>query len=434
MLDNVSSYEAETALLNIITTQPEMAFEVQHIKPHMFSSLSHTRLFDLVMKLVANGAIPDRPLIEIKIEESKQLGAEIDLSFFQTILEEQFASANLDEYCEIISSAYKTRELIAIASTVPHRLQDSTMVDDVLLDVKLDLDRIDDISGGKGTQSMTDLAPNALRIMEQRMENPNYIARTTGLPGLDLLTGGYQGGMIWVYAARPSVGKTALMLNSALRGAEEGIPSLICELEMDEQPLIDRLAATYCGIDLTRLRLGNISKPEFEQYKEAIDYFQTLPLYFDTTPGMDVNYVKATTKKYNKLYGIEILYVDYLQLMVARNENQTMELGRVMAELKILSRKLDIQSVVLSQLNRELEKRDDKRPILADLRQSGNIEEDADLVGFLYRPDMYKKGKPKAYARVEVELLIKKHRNGATGLVPLEMVLESNLIEMASDF
>ncbi len=434
MSDNVSSYEAETALLGIITTQPEMAFDVQHIKPYMFSSLSHTRLFDLVMNLVANGSIPDRPLIEIKIEESQQLGAEIDLSFFQTILEEQYASENLDEYCNIISSAYKTRELIAIAATVPHRLQDATMVDDVLLDVKLDLDRIDDISGGKGTQSMVDLAPNALRIMEERMEHPNYIAQTTGLRGLDLLTGGYQGGALWVYAARPSVGKTALILNSALRGAEAGIPSLICELEMDEQPLIDRLAATYCGIDLTRLRLGNITKAEFGQYKEAIEHFKTLPMYFDTTPGMDVNYVKATTKKYNKLYGIEVLYVDYLQLMVARNENQTMELGRVMAELKILSRKLDIQSVVLSQLNREAERRDEHRPLLADLRQSGNIEEDADLIGFLYRPDMYQKGKPKANARVEVELLIKKHRNGATGLIPLEMMLESNLIEMASDF
>ena len=434
MSDNVSSYEAETALLNIITTQPEMAFEVQHIKPYMFSSLSHTRLFDLVMNLVSNGAIPDRPLIEVKIEESKQLGAEIDLSFFQTILEEQYASENLDEYCTIISNAYKTRELIAIASTVPHRLQDATMVDDILLDVKLDLDRIDDISGGKGTLSMSDLAPSALKIMEDRIANPNYIAKTTGFYGLDLLTGGYQPGMIWVYAARPSVGKTAKMLNSALRGAEDGVACLICELEMDEQALIDRLAATHCGIDLTRLRLGNISDGEFEKYKEAIAHFETLPIYFDTTPGMDINYVKATTKKYNKLYGIEVLYVDYLQLMVARNENQTMELGRVMAELKILSRKLGIQSVVLSQLNRKLEERDDKRPMLADLRQSGNIEEDADLVGFLYRPDMYKKGKPKPLARVDVELLIKKHRNGATGLVPLEMLLETNLIEMASDF
>ncbi len=434
MPDNVSAYEAETALLNIITTQPEMAFDVQHIKPYMFSSLSHTRLFDLVMNLVANGAIPDRPLIEVKIAESNQLGAEIDLSFFQTILEEQFASENLDEYCTIISSAYKTRELIAIAAAVPHRLQDATMVDDVLLDVKLDLDRIDDIASGKGTLSMADLAPNALRIMEERIANPNYIEYTTGLHGLDLLTGGYQGGMIWVYAARPSVGKTAMMLNSALRGAEKGIPSLICELEMDEQPLIDRLAATHCSIDLTRLRLGNISKAEYALYKEAIAYFETLPMYFDTTPGMDINYVKATTKKYNKLYGIQVLYVDYIQLMVTRNENQTMELGRVMAELKILSRKLDIQSVVLSQLNREVEKRDNHRPILADLRQSGNIEEDADLIGFLYRPDMYKKGKPKANVIVEVELLIRKHRNGATGLVPLEMMLETNLIEMASDF
>jgi replicative DNA helicase len=203
---------------------------------------------------------------------------------------------------------------------------------------------------------------------------------------------------------------------------------------MDAQALIDRMAATYCGIDLTRLRLGNITDGEFDSYKKAIEHFESLPIYFDTTPGMDVNYVKATTKKYNKLYGIQVLYVDYLQLMVARNENQTMELGRVMAELKILSRKLGIQSVVLSQLNRELEKRDDKRPILADLRQSGNIEEDADLVGFLYRPDLYQKGKPKPLARVELEMLIKKHRNGATGLVPLEMLLETNLIEMASDF
>jgi replicative DNA helicase len=168
MSDSVSSYEAETALLNIVTTKPELAFEVQHIKPYMFSSMSHTRLFDLIMNLVNNGSIPDRPLIEVKIEESKQLGAEIDLSFFQTILDEQYASENLDEYCTIISNAYKTRELIAISSSVPRRLQDATMVDDILLDVRMEMDRIDDISGGKGTLSMSDLAPNALQVMQNR--------------------------------------------------------------------------------------------------------------------------------------------------------------------------------------------------------------------------------------------------------------------------
>jgi replicative DNA helicase len=434
MSDSLSSYEAETALLNIVITNPELAFEVQHIKPYMFSSVSHTRLFDLISQLVSGGAVPDRPMIETKIKESKQLNAEIDLSFFETILEERYAPENLDEYCTIVSNAYKTRELISISTRVPNRLADSTNIDDVLLDVKLDLDRIDDVSGGKGTLSISELAPTALQVMEQRRENPNHIDTTTGFYGLDLLTGGYQKGMIWVWAARPSVGKTAMMLNAALRGAEKGVRSLIMELEMDEQALMDRLASTYTGINLTRLRLGNISDEEFDKYREALTYFGTLPLYFDTTPGMDVNYVKSTAKKYNKIYGIEILYVDYLQLMVTRNENQTAELGRVMAELKILSRKLGIQSVVLSQVNRELEKRDDKRPTLADLRQSGNIEEDADLAGFLYRPDMYQKGKPKANTLVTVEFLIKKHRNGATGLVPLEMLLETNLIQMASDF
>lgn len=434
MSDNVSTYEAETALLNIVITNPELAFEVQHIKPYMFSSVSHTRLFDLIMQLVSSGAIPDRPLLETKIKESKQLGAEIDLSFFDSILQEQYASENIDEYCTIVNNAYKTRELIAISSRVPSRLVDATNVDDVLLDVKLDLDRIDDITGGKGTLSMSELAPTALQIMEHRRENPNYIEIPTGFFGLDLLTGGYQAGMVWVWAARPSVGKTAMMLNSALRGGEKEVRSLIMELEMDEQALIDRLTATHCGIDLTRLRLGNISDAEFEKYKETLTYFETLPLYFDTTPGMDINYVKSTIKKYVKIYGVKVVYIDYLQLMVTRNENQTMELGRVMAELKILARKLGIQIIVLSQLNRELEKRDDKRPTLADLRQSGNIEEDADLAGFLYRPDMYQKGKPKANTLVEVEFIIKKHRNGATGLVPLEMLLETNLMQMASDF
>jgi replicative DNA helicase len=432
--EHISTYEAETALLNIITTRPELAFEVQHIKPYMLSSLSHTRLFDLIMNLVNNGAIPDRPLIEVKIQESKQLGNEIDLSFFQSILDESYVSENLDEYCTVINNAYKAREMIAIASRVPNKLVDPTMADDVLLDIKLELDRIEDTTGGKGTSSMADLAPTALKNMAERMAHPNHIETTTGFDGLDLLTGGFQEGMIWVWAARPSVGKTAFMLNSALAGAKKGTPSLVMELEMDDQALLDRLAATYCSIDLTRLRLGNITPAEYKRYSDAIKYFETLPLYFDTTPGMDINYVKATTKKYNKLYGIKVLWVDYIQLLVPRNEYQTMELGRVMAELKVLSRKLGIQSNVLSQLNRELEKRDDKRPTLADLRQSGAIEEDADLVGMFYRPDMYQKGKPKPQVLVDLECLIKKHRNGATGLIPMQMLLETNLIQMDSDF
>ena len=434
MSSNVSTYEAENAVLNIITNNPEMAFEVQHIKPYMFSSISHTRLFDLIMSLVNDGLVPDRALIEVKINESAKLENQVDISFFQTILEDNYVTDNLEEYCNIVNKAYKKRELIAVASRIPGQLTDATVVDDVLLNAKLDLDRIDDVTGGKGTASMADLAPNALQIMEQRMENPNYIETTTGFNGLDLLTGGYQEGMIWVWAARPSVGKTAMMINSALRGALDGIPSIMLELEMDNQALLDRMVATHTGINLTRLRLGNITPEEFGIYKDAIAEFEKLPLYIDTTPGMDITYVKSTVKKYNKIYGIRVAYIDYLQLMVARNENQTMELGRVMAEMKILSRKLKIQSVILSQLNRNLELRDDKRPTLADLRQSGNIEEDADLVGMLYRPDMYQKGKPKPNVRVALEMLVRKHRNGATGLIPLEMVLESNLIEMAEDF
>ena len=422
-----NSYDAENAVLSILICNPELAFEVTSLKAEMFSSIAHKQLYGHIQSLVSNGSIPDRMMVESRIRDYPQFSDQADFNFLQYILSQHYPLENFQEYLRIVSTSYKTREIIKLSKGLPALAKSNPSIDDVIENVKNQLEIISDVTGGEGTSSLSDLIPGVAKEILSRREHPNYISWDTGFTNLNLLTSGYKPGNVMIIAARPSVGKTAWMVNSVLRSAQFGIRCLVFEHEMNKQDLVDRLLATYCNIPLFRLRMGNITDVEYGRISPALDYFKTLPIYLDTSFGSDINYLKATTRKFVKTHGVQIVFADYIQLMVERTDNMTMELGNVSRELKILSTKLGIQLVVLSQLNRNLESRVDKRPTLSDLRQSGNLEEDADLVGMLYREDMYS-GSSKSLI-VPLEFIIRKHRNGPIGVLPMTMNLETNSIE-----
>jgi replicative DNA helicase len=196
---------------------------------------------------------------------------------------------------------------------------------------------------------------------------------------------------------------------------------------MSKQDLVDRLLAIATGIELLKIRTGNLTDDNYALILTTLDEFKELPIYIDTSFGLGINYMRSTIKRYVKMYDIDVVYLDYIQLMVERTDSMTMELGNVSRELKVLATQLNIHIYILSQLNRDVEKRDDKRPTLSDLRQSGNLEEDADLVAMLFRKDMYEQGVPKNFI-AGLEFIIRKHRNGPVVTIPMKMNLINNII------
>lgn len=218
---------------------------------------------------------------------------------------------------------------------------------------------------------------------------------------------------------------TAVMCNSALQSAKAGNPVLIFSLEMQKEAIIERFLAIETGIPLTSIRLGNLKKDEVDVLKDKLRELKELPIYLDCSPNVNLNYIMATIRKYHKNNGIKLAYLDYLQLLAERDDTQTAELGRISRNMKLLAVELKIGIVLLSQLNRQVEMRDDKRPILSDLRQSGNIEEDCDLAIFLYRDDYYHEDSTELNV---IEFLIRKNRNGVTGMIKLKFNAESNKV------
>jgi replicative DNA helicase len=195
---------------------------------------------------------------------------------------------------------------------------------------------------------------------------------------------------------------------------------------MRNQEVAERFLALMTGIPITNIRLGILNQSQVNQIYEALKEFKTLPIYIDTSfRSSDLYYIESTVNRYKRLYDIKVIYLDYIQILVDRDDNQTHELGRVSRLFKTMANELDITSVVLSQLNRGVESRDNKRPVLSDLRQSGNLEEDADIVVGLYRDDYYNK---ETKFKGLMEYIVLKYRNGPVGTVTLKFEDSTNII------
>jgi replicative DNA helicase len=214
------------------------------------------------------------------------------------------------------------------------------------------------------------------------------------------------------------------MCNAALGSAKIGNPCLVFSYEMTKQQLIERLLAIETGLSILDIHLGLVDNKGVEKIRATVDLIKNLPLYIDAFPG-DINYIVSTIKRYHKTHGIKIVYIDYIQLMAERGDDQTAELGRISRKLKLLAKELGIAIIVFSQLNREVEKSDDKRPLASHLRQSGNLEEDADKVVMLYRDVVYN---PQTKNPHEMEFIIRKNRQGPIGTIALIFYETSNRI------
>lgn len=417
---DVFNQQAEIAVLSLILNDPDLIDEVSALLPSMFSSIPHKNIYDAIVSIKRSGLVPEYSLM-ISFLDSKNLlpvcGGE---QYLQWLMSQKYDTTNFKQFVDYIVKAYKSRELLEMSSTLSRNIVSGDDIDSVITWVRNKVNSIIEnitetvVSLQQASQEMWD-------ALVLKVKSDNKLEVTTNLSNLDLVTGGYGPGEVWTFAARPSMGKSAFMCNSVMTG----IPTLIFSLEMPRKIVTQRLAAIKSGVSLFDMRLGNLTQKDLDLVFEAVKVLETYPIYIDTSFVSESNYIVSTIRKYHKEKGIRIVHIDYIQLLVERSTTATHDIGKIMRDLKLLANELEITIVVYSQLNRLVEGRDDKRPILSDIRQSGNIEEDADIVIFLYRDVVYN---PETKHRDRMEFIIRKQRNGPTGTIFAKFVDFNNRI------
>lgn len=391
----------------------------------MFSSTPNKTLFEIIEDLSINNLVPEFNLLVNTIKAKNLVDECGGEGYLDYLINQDYNSDNLNNFENLIINSYKARSILKVASQIPSMVNDKTEINNVISYVRESLDNLSTANGGESTSPINLLVKDAWDEIVERVKNPEKVTITTGFKKLDAVTGGFWPGDVWVIAARPSMGKSAFMCNTALLGAEKGYPQLLFSLEMGKNLLVYRLLSIKSGISVFNIRMGLLSQNELNLLADTISYIKDLPIYIDANYFSSIDYVISTARKHIKLYDIKVLHLDYIQLLVERGLYSTHELGQVSRMLKLFSNDTGITSLIYSQLNREVEKRDDKRPVLSDIRQSGNIEEDADLAVFLYRDVIYNKD---TKHKDQLELLIRKHRNGPTGVLPTKFQEETNRI------
>ncbi len=410
MTDEMFNQYSEVAVLSIILKNSTMLSKAGELKPHMFSSTPNITLYKEILTLANTGNTIEYNLVISYLQHNgmlAQCGGESYLSYLNN---QNYNEDNFAEYVSHIIDSFKVRSLLTMANEIPRMVGSGSKIDEVLAWTEGTISSLGMSGYGDTVVDFESAIKSAWDDIVTSVNAPNKVYTTTGFNKLDSVTGGYCPGDLWIVASRPSMGKSSFMCNSAL----SGVPTLIFSLEMPTKSLIYRLIAIKSGIPVFNIRLGDLTQKQLDLVAETLKEIKGLPIYIDSSYFSNNEYVTSTIKKYHKQYGIRLVHIDYIQIMAERGADSTHELGAISRNLKLLSKDLDITSVIYSQLNRGVEFREDKRPILSDLRQSGNLEEDADVAVFLYRDVVYNKDTKDKDA---LELLIRKQRNGPIGTV-----------------
>jgi replicative DNA helicase len=422
MSDTLFNQESEVAVLSILLKNPEKVFDLGGIRNFMFSSSPNKLLFSSIEDLRSQNLVPEFSLVTGNLQSKDILKDCGGTDYLNYLMNQTFDSGNLKEFERIVINSYKARTLLSLSADMKSLVSNSDQIDGVISQLRNSLDNLSETNGGSVTEKLSDLIQSTWQVIVDKVKNP-HIDISTGYDSVDAVTGGYWPGDLWVIAGRPGSGKSALLCNTVLRSAKKGIGQLIFSLEMSKHSLIQRMLAIETGVPVTDIRLGLLNQKQLDLISDKIKEIKDLPIFIDTNYNNNPNYLSSTIRRYKKLYDIKVTHLDYIQLLVPRDTDATHAIGAVSRELKLLANDLGIINVMYSQLNRLVELRDDKRPILSDLRQSGNLEEDPDMVVFLYRDVMYS---PDTRNKNSLEYIIRKQRNGPIGTINMNFSVETN--------
>ncbi|UOF91722.1 replicative DNA helicase [Fodinisporobacter ferrooxydans] len=422
--------EAEQAVLGAILIDPDAlitASEIVH--PADFYRAAHEKIFLAMLNLSERREPVDIVTLTAELQAQESLEDVGGIVYLTQLSNSVPTAANVDHYAAIVHEKAVTRRLIQVATQIASTGYEAAHdVTELLDDAEK---KIFSLSQERNTRNFThikDVLVDTFERIETLYSNKGAVTGVpTGYPDLDRMLSGFQKSDLIIVAARPSVGKTAFALNISQNVAlRTRLPVAIFSLEMSKEQLVQRILCAEGNLDAGRMRTGYLEDDDWPKLSMAVGTLSEAPIYIDDTPGITVSEIRSKCRRLQTEHGLGLILIDYLQLIQGRpgrSENRQQEISEISRTLKGLARELNVPIIALSQLSRSVEQRQDKRPMLSDIRESGSIEQDADVVAFLYRDDYYDKESEKKNI---IEIIIAKQRNGPTGTVELVFLKNFN--------
>lgn len=422
--------EAEQAVLGAVFLRPEaISLASERLMPEDFYRSAHQRIFDVMLALSEKNEPIDLVTVTSELQDRRLLDEVGGVSYLSDLANSSPTAANIEYYSRIVEEKSILRRLIRTATDiVSDGYTREEEVDTILDEAEKS---ILDVSQRRNSSSFISIKDVLVQTYDNIEMLQNRKGEVTGIPSgfveLDRMTAGFQRSDFIIVAARPSVGKTAFALNIAQSIAtktEENVA--IFSLEMGAQQLVMRMLCAEGNIDAQRLRTGRLTEEDWQKLTMAMGSLSGAGIYIDDTPGVRVSEIRAKCRRLKQDKGLGVILIDYLQLIQGSGrsgESRQQEVSEISRTLKALARELEVPVIALSQLSRGVESRQDKRPIMSDIRESGSIEQDADIVAFLYRDDYYDR---ESEDQNMIEIIIAKQRNGPVGTVELAFIKEYN--------
>jgi len=422
--------EAEQAVLGAILLEAEaLVSAMERLKSDDFYSVAHQRIYDAMVALNDDNQPIDLVTLASRLQDLGQMEEVGGIIYLTKLANAVPTAANVEYYATIVEEKAILRRLIRTATQIVsngYATEDDVGV--LLNDAEA---RIMELSNRRTSTGFISIRDVLMEVFERVEFLYNNRGGVTGIPSgfvdLDRMTAGFQKNDLIIVAARPSVGKTAFALNVAQNVAVRASETVaIFSLEMSAAQLVQRIICAESNVDAQRMRTGHLEGDDWEKLSMAIGALSEAQIYIDDTPGITVSDIRAKCRRLKKEKGLGMILIDYLQLIQGRGkagENRQQEVSEISRTLKQIARELEVPVIALSQLSRGVEQRQDKRPMMSDLRESGSIEQDADIVAFLYRDDYYDKESEKKNI---IEIIIAKQRNGPVGTVELVFLKNFN--------
>lgn len=403
------------------------------LHPEVFYKQSHQHIFEAIFELFEDSQPVDLLTVSARLKKKGKMEMVGGEFYLIQLTQKVSSSAHIEFHARIILQKYIQRSLIKISNEIiEESYNESTDVFDLLDTAEAKLYEVTQGNIKRSSETAQNLVIQAKKRIEEIANKEGLSGVPSGFTKLDQLTSGWQPSDLIIIAARPGMGKTALTLSMARNMAvEHNIPVAFFSLEMSSVQLITRLISSETQLSSEKLRTGNLEKHEWEQLNVKVKGLEKAPLFIDDTPSLSIFDLRAKARRLSSQHGIKLIIVDYLQLMTAggsqKGGNREQEISTISRNLKALAKELSIPVIALSQLSRAVETRGgSKRPLLSDLRESGAIEQDADIVSFIYRPEYYKidewDDEEHTPTAGQAELIIAKHRNGGLDEIRLKFV------------
>ena len=417
---------AEQSVLGAVFISPDSIITLADVlTPDDFYKPANKIVFKTMLSLLEKGEPIDATTMVSALTNQGDISNIGGINYVVELVNSTPTSKNVEHYAKLVKEKANLRKVIAeLSESLSSAYQGDISINEIIEKTEKSILDISNQNVGNGFRNVADIIDTHMQIVEKRSETDGVVTGlSTGFVGLDKITTGLHEDNLIILAARPAMGKTALALNIAKHIAtKEKKPAIIFSLEMGAEDLIERMIASEGSVPAYHLKTGNLNADEWRRVIQAQKNLYDAPIFVDDTAGIRISEIRSNARKLSQeMGGLGVIVIDYLQLITgSKGENRQQVVSEISRELKILAKDLKVPVIALSQLSRAVEQRQDKRPMLADLRESGSIEQDADIVAFLYREAYYQKEQADSQEANNVtELILEKNRHGSLGTVKL---------------